>query len=55
MAQSGGRYLDCTLRDEGFYLWGRVIGIISHLTELMEQIPPQIEVVSAKEGSRIVQ
>ncbi len=34
---------------------GRVIGIISHVGELKERIPSQIEVVSSKEGSRIVQ
>ncbi|MBE0503878.1 MAG: SMC family ATPase [Desulfuromonadales bacterium] len=34
---------------------GRVIGIISHVAELKERIPCRIEIVSQKEGSRIVQ
>lgn len=34
---------------------GRVIGIISHVAELKERIPCQIEIVAQKEGSIIVQ
>jgi exonuclease SbcC len=34
---------------------GRVIGIISHVSELKERIPSRIEVVSSKDGSRIMQ
>lgn len=34
---------------------GRVIGIISHVAELKDRIPSQIEVVGSKDGSRIVQ
>jgi len=33
---------------------GRVIGIISHVAELKERIQSRLEVVAAKEGSRIV-
>ena len=32
---------------------GRLIGIVSHLTELREQIPARIEVVSTPLGSKI--
>lgn len=34
---------------------GRVIGIISHVAELKERILSRIEVVSSKDGSRIIQ
>jgi exonuclease SbcC len=34
---------------------GRVIGIISHVAELKEQIQSRIDVIASKDGSRIVQ
>jgi exonuclease SbcC len=32
---------------------GRMVGIISHVSELKEQIPKQLQVISGRSGSRV--